>query len=84
MPNMDTKKITENTAVSLSLVLLLIGSIIAGSIWVGKSIERDDNQDRQISELKAQIADFPTRNEFDSLKQSLEEIKNDVKKLLSK
>ena len=74
------QKITTNTLIPISLVL----SIGLG-VWSLATMNAKISANQlAIAEIKIQCSANPSRNEFQQMREDLNEIKGDIKKLISK
>lgn len=75
----DLAKINKETAVSLGVVILLFGSVF----YLGVLTKQVATNERDISAIKMICDDNPSRVEFDQMRSDIDEIKKDVKSLLT-
>lgn len=76
------QKITENSFVSVGLIILLIGSL-GTAIWIISAVSKETEiNTTNIQQVQTSLRDFPTREEFNNLKGSIDTIQEDVKTLL--
>jgi hypothetical protein len=62
------ENITQKTSVQIGLVVAMVGSIATSAYFIGILSNRVAQNERNISEIRSNVIDYPTRNEFNSFK----------------